>query len=114
MTAVVLLDAAIDVLLDEIARRLAVRLDLAREREVYTSDRLPPDCRTRRRFAECCRRIPEARKMGRAWAVSREAWERARARRPPTAPPPETTSIDDDADRLLTRAGLRIVVGGSR
>jgi hypothetical protein len=108
------LDDALDVILDTLAAKLAERLDLTREREVYTSDRLPPDCRTRRRFAEICRSgaVVGARREGRCWICSRQAWERARARRPP-APATTTARIDDDADRLLSRSGLR-VIGGDR
>lgn len=103
------------VVLDLLADKLAARIGVVRERDVYTSEDLPPDCRTRRAFAEKCRRIPEAEKRGRTWVVVRAAWEAHRRTRRgaaiatvamTTAPP-----LTAKADALLARAGLRAVVG---
>jgi hypothetical protein len=100
-------------LLDAMADRIAARIATAPERERYSSRALPPNT-TRRRFAEVCRsgRVADARREGRDWTCSRAAWEVARSRKPslPTVAP---TARDEQADRLLSRAGLR-VVGGSR
>ncbi len=102
-------------ILDYIADRIADRVLERREREVYTSDDLPRDCRSRRSFAERCRQIPEAEKRGRTWSVPRDAWERFRlARRgaavaKPGAVVTADASLDAAAARLLNRAGLRIV-----
>lgn len=103
-----LLSAVLDLLADRIAARIAT----APDRERYDSRNLPPRC-ARRRFAEVCRsgRVNDARREGRDWTCSREAWEAARSRKPrmsathPAAP----TSLDATADRLLARSGLRVV-----
>lgn len=107
---------ALAMLLDAIADRLAARIASRDQRETYSSRELPPRC-SRRRFAEVCRtgRVADAEREGRDWTCSRAAWQSARARKPaprivePTTPTPLT----EQADRLLARAGLR-VVGGRR
>jgi len=96
------------------AVREAVREELHADAETFDSRRLPPDCRTGRRFAEECRRIPDATKLGRVWTVPRVAWEAHRTRRRGSAlraetPPPAPTPLVQQADRLLARSGLRVV-----
>jgi hypothetical protein len=102
-------------LLDDLADRIAVRINTRAEREAYDSRRLPPRC-SRRRFAEVCRsgRVADARCEGRDWTCSRAAWEAARSRRPAlaitsTATPSEPRSLEARADALLAKAGLRVV-----
>jgi hypothetical protein len=100
------------VLLDALADRLVARMTTAAERDHYDSRNLPSRT-TRRRFAERCRsgRVLDARRDGRDWVCSRAAWEASRTRTPrasierPTTPTP----LDEQADRLLARSGLRIV-----
>lgn len=95
------------------AVREAVREELGRgERDTYTSLALPPDCPSRRTFAEWCRRLPEAERRGREWSIPRAVWEARRVRRRGSAPIVEqsaATSLDARADALLARAGLRVV-----
>lgn len=62
---------------------------------------LPPGIANKRIFAERCRSIPAARREGRGWVVSAEAWEAARSARP-VAPPA------DDPETLLAGAGVRL------
>ncbi len=81
---------------------------------IYTSDSLPPDTRTKQRFNRIAPLVPGARKQGRTWVVDVDAWRAFRTQRvavvaPDIAPP------GDDADELLSAAGLRPVlrvVGG--
>lgn len=97
--------------LDALADRIAARILTKSEREMYSSRDRPPSC-TRRRFAELCRsgRVVGARRDGRDWVCSRDAWHAARVRK--VAPPmPATASLDAKADALLARAGLRVVKG---
>jgi hypothetical protein len=102
--------AAIAAVLDALADRIAERIGTRREREIYSSRELPPRC-SRRRFAELCRsgRVPGARREGRDWTCSREAWEAARSHKPGRrAPePPPSDSLVERADALLARARLR-------
>jgi hypothetical protein len=102
--------------LDAIADRIAARIGSRIERERFDSRNLPPRT-SRRRFSEVCRtgRVADARREGRDWTCSREAWEAARGRKPtpPIAKPTAPTPLDEQADRLLARSGLRIA-GGSR
>jgi hypothetical protein len=65
--------------------------------DVYSSQHLPPDIPSRRRFHEICRTVPGARKQGRAWTVSRDAWEKARAASQP----------DAAVDAIIAGAGFR-------
>ena len=99
-------------LLDAIADRIAVRITTSAERERYDSRNLPPRC-SRRRFAEVCRsgRVADARREGRDWVCAVEAWEAARSRKPISrhVGATERTPLSERADRLLARAGLRIV-----
>jgi hypothetical protein len=104
-------DGLFSTVLDELADRVAARIMSARGRETYSSHDRPPRT-TRRRFAELCRsgRVVGARRDGRDWVCSRDAWHAARVRK--VAPPlPATTSLDAKADALLARAGLRVVKG---
>jgi hypothetical protein len=106
--------AMLYVLADRLAPMLASELTRAPERNLYTSEDLPRDCRTRRTFAEQCKRIPEAAKRGRTWAVPRAAWDEHRTRRrgnarPVEASAPTTASLDTRATALLRAAGLRVV-----
>jgi hypothetical protein len=109
--------AVLGALLDDLADRIAVRINTRAEREAYDSRHLPPRC-SRRRFAEVCRsgRIADVRREGRDWTCSRDAWEAARSRRPapaiaPTATPREPRSLEARADALLAKARLRVVNG---
>jgi hypothetical protein len=99
-------DALLDALVDLVADRIAARIAERREREQYSSIDLPAGF-TRRRFAEICRsgRVSDARRDGRIWTCSRAAWE-GRRREVHKKP-----SLDERADALLTRAGLRVVRG---
>lgn len=83
----------------------------------YTSTSPPPRT-TRRRFREVCASgiVEGARKEGMSWACSRTAWHQARSRRSEPRPPVVAAidaSMTAQVDRLLARAGLRIV-GGTR
>jgi hypothetical protein len=107
----------LSVVLDALADRIAARIGSTRERETYSSCDLPPRT-SRRRFAELCRsgRVADARRHGRDWSCSREAWEGARTRRAPQTTrdrPVLPVALRDRADALLSRAGLRVVLGGS-
>ncbi len=86
----------------DLARALAavLRPAPARRAAVYRAHPLPPGSR-QRIFAERCRSIPAARREGRGWVVSAEAWEAARSARP-VAPPA------DDPETLLAGAGVRL------
>jgi hypothetical protein len=105
---------ALEGLLDALAARIAAHILVAGERDTYTSRDLPRRC-SRRRFAELCRSgvVSGARRDGREWVCSREAWEAARTRAPAhsTRNPSKPTSLDAKADALLARSGLRIVRG---
>jgi hypothetical protein len=98
------------VVLDALADRIAVRIGVVREPDVYDSRNLPPRC-TRRRFVELCRagRVAGAWREGVNWCCSREAWEAARVTRKQAAAPRPVAPLEAQADRLLTRAGLRVV-----
>jgi len=102
------------VLLDALADRIAARIGVRAERDTYSSRDLPPRC-SRRRFAELCRsgRVADARREGREWMCSRDAWLDARAHRsspsPAEAPTRIPPTIDAQANALLARAGLRVV-----
>ena len=73
----------------------------------YTSLDLPPDVRTRERFAKLCRSIPGAALCGRTWRVSVTSWwEHRRARIVPPPKPPSHHG-DDDVDRALAANGYR-------
>jgi hypothetical protein len=99
--------ALLDAFLDEVAERVALRLNSRVEHAVYSSQQLPPRC-SRRRFAEVCRsgRVRGARRDGRDWVCTREAWEGRRSgQRAPWRP---TMALDARAEVLLRRAGLRV------
>ena len=104
----------LDGLLDALADRIAARMASPPGRQGYSSRELPPRT-TRRRFAEVCRsgRVADARRDGGCWECSRAAWELARRRAPTTAhsAEPREHAVLDRADRLLARAGLRVVPG---
>jgi hypothetical protein len=104
--------AGLLVLLRDVVRE-AVREELRADTETFDSRRFPPDCGTARRFAEECRKIPEATKRGRVWIVPKCAWEAHRTRRrgssSRTEVAPVSTPLTEQADRLLVRAGLRVV-----
>jgi hypothetical protein len=68
--------------------------------EVYSSRSLPPDLASRAAFARACRSIPEARRHGKVWRVSRAVWERARAPR--------------RSERARSRDDIRAVLGLAR
>jgi hypothetical protein len=96
--------------------RAVVREELARARgaahaTVYTSLALPRDV-SRRTFREACRsgRVDGARREGRTWVCSREAWHAARTRARSSAPILRVVaSLDDEsiAARAIANAGLR-------
>lgn len=87
------------------------------ERDEYTSLRLPPDVRTRERFARLCRDLPEARREGTVWIVSRAAWTVSR-RRPQststTTPTPLPVPAGASAEELARAAGLRPLLRGAQ
>lgn len=109
------LSGVLDALIDALADRLVARMGDRRERQVYTSDDLPPRT-SRRRFAEVCRsgRVAGARREGRHWTCSLVAWETARTRTrastiaPAAADVPPAT-LAARAESLLERSGLRLV-----
>jgi hypothetical protein len=106
---------AIEVLLERLAIDVVARLREG-ERETYDSERLPPRCRSRRRFARICRQIPEAYLEGRSWVCPRDVWDAARCRKRAEQPPAVSASVRPAnlagrADALLRRAGLRVVRG---
>jgi hypothetical protein len=76
----------------------------------YSSSDLPPSIRTAKAFARICRGLPEARQDGARgpWRVSREAWHRARDRRPPVL---HLVANSDDED---LRRALDAARGGRR
>ena len=110
--------AIVSLLADRLAPMVAAELARAPERNVYTSEDLPRDCRTRRTFAEQCKRIPEATKRGRMWTVPRSGWEAHRTRRRGARIVEGGAHVAPDlaarADALLAKAGLRVVRGGGR
>jgi hypothetical protein len=86
--------------------------------EVYTTLRLPPDCKTADRFTRACRsgRVVGAVKRGRDWSCSAEAWEaRGPAGTPPGLTPkrkplaktkgPELPTVSEDLLRELGAVG---------
>jgi hypothetical protein len=110
-------DVTVGALLDAIADRVAARINARAERDTYSSRDLPPRC-TRRNFAEVCRHgyVEGARREGRDWVCSREAWNTARSR--PAPPKPATTAAESSliarADALLQRKKLRLIEGFGR
>ena len=86
------------------------------ESDCYSSTSLPPRTK-RRQFAKQCRsgRVEGAYREGRDWVCPREAWHAARRRAHKAAPSAPTfePSVSERADRLLARAGLRVVGGGA-
>ncbi len=74
----------------------------------YTSHALPPGV-SRRTFRQLCRsgHVHGARREGKVWRCSRDAWTAARAKAPP---PTATLAANDDeaiVRRALDAAGLR-------
>ena len=84
--------------------------------DCYSSISLPPRTK-RRQFAKQRRsgRVEGAYREGRDWVCSRETWHAARRRTHKAAPSAPTfePSVAERADRLLARAGLRVVGGGA-
>lgn len=96
---------------DCLAERIVSRLrGAANTAGTYDSRNLPPRC-TRRRFAEVCRsgRAEGARRDGRDWLCSRDAWHAARE--PSKRSEPTRRALSDQANALLARSGLRVVRG---
>ena len=90
------------------AMRALIR-DLIREElrlqtpgDTYSSTSLPPDCPSKRRFAEVARTMPTAAKRGKTWVVPRADWEALRHR--PRAADPAGDAI---ADAYIEAAGFR-------
>lgn len=115
-----LLPELVATLADEIADRVARRLEAKLgTREEYTSRALPPGV-SRARFVRVAPTIPGARREGRTWIVPRAAWEAARTGRRGEAARAVASvpAADVEADELLVEAGLRPtrlrVVGGGR
>ena len=85
----------------------APRTDGRTDDGYYSSLNLPPDIRTRERFAKIARHLPGASRSGRIWRVSTETWWARRCAR--TVPPPNPPSRPgaDDVDRALASVGYR-------
>jgi hypothetical protein len=78
------LDLFAEAIASRVARLLSARPSLephAEDPDSYSSLALPPDCTTRRVFADVCRGIPSATKRGKTWMVSRADWDFARGSR---------------------------------
>jgi hypothetical protein len=103
---------ALGILLDALADRIAARIGATCQAETYDSRNLPPRT-SRRRFAEVCRsgRVEDARREGRDWVCSRATWEATRKCQatPRQVAPSPPQPLSEQADRLLARAGLRVV-----
>ena len=83
----------VDELLDELAAPSAA--------EDYSSTSLPLGV-SRRRFAEVCRTIPNARREGHVWRVAKADWHAARRRqRTPSTAPAAPRSDLDEADAMI-------------
>ncbi len=90
--------------------RAIVREEIANERHQlgtsgYSTRDLPPRT-SARSFNETCRSgvVDGAIKEGRAWTCSREAWHRARGRKPVAAPRLHLVSDEPDVHALAERA----------
>jgi hypothetical protein len=92
-------------LVDWFADRIAARIS-NREPATYSSRDLPPRY-SRRRFAEVCRsgRVADAKRDGRDWVCSYDAWQAAWGH---PVSRKQTTSLEMRATDLLTRAGVRV------
>ena len=75
--------------------------------EVWASHHLPPDCPSRRTFADVCRKIPGAVRLGKAWIVEREAWTEARRPKPRLSSVP-TVRAPRSIDEEIRDAGFRL------
>jgi hypothetical protein len=75
----------------------------------YSSLRLPPDIRTRERFAEVCNDIPGATLTGKCWRVTTAAWwAHRRARVVPAAKIKIPAHLDDAmVEQALASIGRR-------
>jgi len=99
----------IEAIVDARVERKLAALGLIHAAAVYTSDDLPPDCKSSRIFAFVCRsgRVAGAERIGRQWRCTREAWIAAR-RRPAKARlslVPQADSVDDLV--AVAMAGVR-------
>ena len=76
--------------------------------DVYSTTTLPPRV-SRRTFNEACRKIPAARKEGRAWVCPAAAWREVRsaAPKPRGCAGPKLALVEADPHALLEAAGLR-------
>ncbi len=100
----------VDDLIGELANNPAARQKLAKmlladigDDGEYSSVRLPPDIRTRKRFSELVKGMPGAYKRGQCWIISKAAWDAERAAefaRPVMTP-------EQIADAALKAAGFR-------
>lgn len=76
----------------------------------FTTVHLPPDCKSADAFNRACRagRVAGARKSGRVWICTREAWAvRAKASRPPGLP----SQVKACADVVGVSTGLLAELG---
>lgn len=73
----------------------------------YSSLNLPPDIRTRERFAKIARHIPGATRSGRTWRVPTAAWWGARRARTVPAPKPPSHHGADAVDLAFASIGYR-------
>jgi hypothetical protein len=80
--------------LSEIDRQLAT-LASSEDSAPYSSKALPPGIRTRSAFARACRGIPEAKRDGKLWIVSRDAWERRKRQSTPAPAPTHKFILDE-------------------
>jgi hypothetical protein len=63
----------------------------------FSTNALPPDVKTRVRFHALVRHVPGARKVGRTWVVSADAWRTWRASGGTSA----TVNVDPDAPEAV-------------
>ena len=98
-------DDILDALAELLAERVAAKLQPKPvDAGVYSSEQLPPDCPSRKRFHVVVRAIPGAEKRGRAWFVPADAWRAARVKR---TVEPNAAPTADNVDAIIAAAGFR-------
>lgn len=81
----------VEVVRDELARHAS---GVEHDPEIWDSNHLPPDLRSRDRFHRLAPKCPGALKVGRTWSVPREAWRAYRAK---------VTAENVDVDTVVAR-----------